>query len=206
MAICYIVGAAPHCELFCPAAGDLVIAADGGQAALARMGVTPDVVVGDFDSSDAPTGSIRYPKEKDDTDTALALLLGEERGFRTFALYGCTGGRPDHSFGVVQTMLAAAKRKNRVYLVGEGMIGTVICNESFTFKANGYVSVFALSENACGVSLAGLKYPLEDATLTNDYPLGVSNEGHGDATVSVASGALYLLWEGSALPENARAD
>ena len=206
MAICYIVGAAPHCEPFSPAPDDLVIAADGGQAALVRMGVTPDVVVGDFDSSDAPVGSIRYPKEKDDTDTALALLLGEARGFHTFALYGCTGGRPDHSFGVVQTMLAAAKRKSRVYLVGEGMIGTVICNESFAFKANGYVSVFALSEKACGVSLAGLKYPLENATLTNDYPLGVSNEGKGDVTVSVASGALYLLWEGNALPMDARAE
>ena len=206
MAICYIVGAAPQCESFSPMAEDFIIAADGGQAALARMGLTPHLVVGDFDSSDAPASSIRYPKEKDDTDTALALLLGEERGFHTFALYGCTGGRPDHSFGVVQTMLAAAKRENRVYLVGEGMIGTVICNESFTFCADGYVSVFALSEKAGGVSLKGLKYPLTDAVLTNDYPLGVSNEGHGDATVSVTSGALYLLWEGSVLPKDARAE
>ena len=201
MAICYIVGAAPHCDPLFPEEGDLVIAADGGQEALRRMGITPHLVVGDFDSSSAPDVAVRYPKEKDDTDTALAILLGEERGYHTFALYGCTGGRPDHSFGAVQTMLGAAKRGDRVYLVGEGMIGTVLCNESFTFNGNGYVSVFSLSERSRDVTLTGLKYPLKDAVLTNDYPLGVSNEGHGRVTVSVASGALYLLWEGELFPK-----
>lgn len=203
MAVCYIVGASPSCTPFSPAMGDLVIAADGGQRALAAMGVTPHLIVGDFDSSDVPCGTpiIRHPVEKDDTDTALAVREGAARGFRTFALYGCTGGRPDHALAAVQTALGAAQAGCRVFVVGEGMVGTVLLNECFRFFPDGTVSVLSLSEKARGVTLTGLKYPLRDATLTNAFPLGVSNEGNGrEATVSVKEGALYLLWQADTLP------
>lgn len=203
MAVCYIVGAAPHCAKLSPREGDFIIAADGGQTALARMGIAPHLAVGDFDSSDAPCGvpTVKHPVEKDDTDTALAIEEGIRRGYSVFALYGCTGGRPDHTFGAVQTALGAAKKGCRVFLVGEDMVGTVLVNESFSFSASGTVSVFSLSERSRGVTLAGLKYPLSDATLTNDFPLGVSNEALGDTvTVSVEDGALYLLWKTNSLP------
>ena len=104
MEVCYIVGASPHCARFSPREGDLVIAADGGQNALSQMGILPHLAVGDFDSSLAPSGipTVKHPVEKDDTDTSLAIREGARRGYTTFALYGCTGGRPDHAFGAVQ--------------------------------------------------------------------------------------------------------
>ena len=203
MAVCYIVGSAPSCDRFSPKAGDFVIAADGGQKALARMGITPQLVVGDFDSSEAPKNIpfVRHPVEKDDTDASLAIREGARRGYRTFALYGCVGGRIDHTLGAIQTALGAKKQGYSVFLVGEGTVGTVLMNESFDFTPTGTVSVFALSERAEGVTLEGLKYPLENATLTNDFPLGVSNEGDGSrATVSVERGALYVLWEADGAP------
>ncbi len=202
MGVCYIVGSAPHADVFSPKDEDLVIAADGGQKALSRMGIRPHLVVGDFDSSEAPKDIpfVKHPVEKDDTDTALAIREGARRGYRTFALYGCVGGRLDHTVGVIQTALGAKKQGYRVFLVGEGTVGTVLMNECFSFAPTGTVSVFALSERAEGVSLTGLKYPLENATLTNDFPLGVSNASlGGEASVSVKTGALYLLWEGTAL-------
>ncbi len=204
MAICYIVGAAPECAPFSPAAGDLIIAADGGQAALSRLSLAPHLVVGDFDSSTAPVAvpCVKHPVEKDDTDCALAIREGRARGYHTFALYGCLGGRLDHTLGAVQTALGAAREGDTVYLVGEGFVCRVLTGGSFTFTPTGKVSVLALSERAEGVTLGSLKYPLEDATLTNAFPLGVSNEGLGiPATVSLRRGALLLLWEGSTLPE-----
>lgn len=203
MGICYIVGASPCCVPFSPMEGDLVIAADGGQRALSQMGIAPHLAVGDFDSSAQPRDipTVRHPVEKDDTDTALAIEEGIRRGYTAFALYGCMGGRPDHTFGAVQTALGAARRGHRVFLVGEGMVGTVLVDGSISFSSRGTVSVFALSERACGVTLTGLKYPLRDAVLTNDFPLGVSNEAKEErVTVSVEKGALYLLWEADALP------
>ena len=78
-----------------PREGDLQIAADAGLHLCERLGVRPDVVLGDFDSmdaSEAPPDCIRVPVEKDDTDTMLALREGLRRGCDTFYLYGATGG------------------------------------------------------------------------------------------------------------------
>ena len=201
MSVCYIVGAAPECAALSPLDGDLVIAADGGQKALLKMNITPHLVVGDFDSSELlfTVPFVKHPVEKDDTDTALAIREGAKRGYRTFCLYGCMGGRPDHTFGVIQTALGATREGFRVFLVGEGMISTVIVNESFHFECSDTVSVFSLSEFSQGVSLEGLKYPLTDATLSSAFPLGVSNEGEGRVTVSVREGALLLMWKADTL-------
>ena len=204
MGVCYIVGAAPSCDAFTPKEGDLVIAADGGLSALAKMGVRPDLAVGDFDSSRRPAGvaCVVHPPEKDDTDTALAIREGMARGYRTLALYGCTGGRLDHTLGAIQTALGATRAGARVFLVGDGTVGTVLENGSLRFAPVGTVTVLSLTDRSVGVTLEGLKYPLKDATLTNDYPLGVSNEGNGTpATVSVKEGALYVLFASDALPE-----
>ena len=94
--ICYIVGAGTFYEEgFAPELGDFVIAADGGYQILLERGVTMDLVVGDFDSigfrPDHPN-VVDLPVEKDDTDMMAAIRLGRERGFRSFCLYGGTGG------------------------------------------------------------------------------------------------------------------
>ena len=195
---CYIVGAAPFSDRITPDESDLVIAADGGQAALAERGILPHLVVGDFDSSEAPNAVpfIRHPVMKDDTDTTLAVKEGMRRGYEVFLLYGCQGGAPDHAFANVQTLHRIAKEGLYGYLVGDGMVGTVILDRKMQFAPKGRVSVFALTDLAEGVCIRGLKYPLEDACLTNDVPLGVSNEGDGSlAEISVKHGALYVLWE-----------
>ena len=123
MGICYIVGAGDCTETFIPHAGDLVIAADGGIRHLTRMGITPDLFVGDFDSVSSAGNSptvLRHPCEKDDTDMALALREGEERGYRDFRLYGALGGsRFDHSIANLQLLLGAAARGLFITLISE---------------------------------------------------------------------------------------
>ena len=74
---------------------------------------------------------------------------------------------------------------------------TAVTNGEIHFSAaqTGTVSVFCLSEPAKGISLEGLQYPLTDAELTPDFPLGVSNSFLGrPARVSVQDGTLLLLW------------
>ena len=103
---CTVVGAMePGPMVLAPG---LVIAADGGLAHLKAQGAAPDLTVGDFDSLGyVPDGNvIRHPPEKDDTDTMLALRLGLERGYDTFVLYGCLGGRMDHAYANFQAVLA----------------------------------------------------------------------------------------------------
>lgn len=201
MQICYIYGAGDHYgPPPKPKNGDFVIAADGGYSYLADHGLDPDLIVGDFDSLDSPPigkKTITLPEEKDDTDLAVALLLGLERGFNRFHIYGGTGGRLDHTHANIQCLAYLSRQGAQGYLFGEDSIITAIHNGSIHFsqEAEGLISVFAHSDVAYGVYENGLKYALTNATLYNTNPIGVSNEFIGlPSSVSVKDGTLIILY------------
>ena len=202
MGICYIIGAGEDCGLdFVPTGDDLVIAADGGYAVTRKAGIRPNLVVGDFDSlGAAPEGEcvITLPVVKDVTDTWAAIELGRERGYRSFRLYGCTGGRFDHTMANIQTLAALASRGLEGWLVGEDQLITAIAQKTVEFgpEYRGFFSVFAYTERCTGVSLKGLKYELENAELTSLFPLGVSNEFVGrPASDTIGEGIAILVME-----------
>ena len=205
--ICYIIGAW-HGEDACirPREGDFVIAADGGYAALQALGVTADLVVGDFDSLGyVPQAEevVQHPVMKDDTDMMLAVKLGLDRGYRNFVLTGSVGGRLDHTLANLQTLMYLALQGARGMLYGEGTVITVLKDGSLTLTGEGVLSVFCLSGEARGVTEQGLLYGLDNAVMVSGYPIGVSNEFTGvPATISVTDGTLIILWsaEKEALP------
>lgn len=205
-ATCYIVGAAPT-QL--PALNlrpcDLLIAADGGLETCLRAHLTPHRIVGDFDSlGHIPQGEhvTTLPVAKDETDTAYALSLARELGFRRFVIFGALGGaRMDHSFANFALAAAVAAAGERCYLVGEGVIVTAICNDSCRFPATcrGDLSVFPFGGAAHGVTETGLRYTLDHADLAPNCALGVSNSFLGrEAVVRVEEGTLLLFYSGGA--------
>lgn len=179
----------------------LVIAADRGLAHLEKRGVVPHLIVGDFDSlGRIPQGEhiIRHPVEKDDTDMMLAVKTGLEQGCRRFLLYGGLGGRLDHTYSNLQTLVYLARHGASGWLLGQGMAVTALRNGRMDFAPgrDGSLSVFCPDGEARGVTLTGLYYPLHDAVLTSAFPLGVSNQFTGQAaSVSVEDGTLLLMWE-----------
>lgn len=199
--VCYIVGAGTfYGPAPTPGAGDLVIAADGGYRALKTLGIRVDMVVGDFDSLETRPDHpnvIPLPKEKDDTDMLAALRMGLERGYQSFHLYGGTGGRVDHTLANVQCLSWLSRRGARGFLHGDGWTATAVTDGTAAFgpEHSGFVSVFCQGERAEGVWLRGLKYPLSDAVLSFDFPLGVSNEFTGvPSSVTVEKGTLLVVW------------
>ena len=202
--LCVIFGAG---ETFTPrksfSSNDLIIAADGGYAAAVAAGLKPDVVIGDFDSSDAPEGIsahvIKLKREKDDTDMLAAVRLGLRRGCRTFVLYGGVGGRLDHTVANIAVLRFLNNFDAHGYLIDRDSISTVITEEKFVLPktAQGTVSVFAYGGEASGVTLSSLYYPLDNATLTPEFPIGVSNATIPDrppASVSVKHGSLLVFF------------
>ena len=198
------------CIIFCAAEfdclarpireADCVIAADGGLRHTRKLNITPDVVLGDFDSLGfVPQGANVFPVEKDDTDAMLAARRGLEMGYREFWFYGSLDGpRLDHTIANFQTLQFLADRGAVGYLIGKDYLATVVKNGRITFPAGreGTVSVFCLGPDAHGVSLIGLYYPLENGTLTAGFPLGVSNHfTEKNAEISVADGSLLVLWD-----------
>ena len=190
-----------------PQPGDLVLAADAGYEVCRREGIVPDLVLGDFDSMEQPADAknvLRVPVEKDDTDTMLAVKTALENDCDTVYIYGGTGGkRLDHTLANLQTLLYLRRRGARGYLYDNDFVWTAIENESLTIRREvewGLFSAFCLGDRAEGIDETGFQYPLRDASLTPDFPLGVSNHIVEDiAAVTVRSGALVVGWELPAL-------
>lgn len=198
-----------RCLVFCAAGfdglldavkeDDYIIAADGGLVHVQALGLTPNCILGDFDSLGyVPEDSAVFPVEKDDTDAMLAVKKGLELGYTSFLLYGgLDGPRLDHTVANFQTLQYLCDHGAAGYLIGKDYIATCIQNESLCFPASatGIVSVFCLGPDAHGVCLQGLQYPLVGGTLTAGFPLGVSNHFMGkDARISVAEGSLLVLY------------
>ena len=188
---------------------DFVIAVDGGLSYCGLLQLEPDLIIGDFDSvndseaeavraleQEVPERILRLPCEKDDTDTIAALKEGLKRGYRDFRLYAATGGRFDHTFANIQCLLFLKAHDATGYLVdGAGMM-FAIQNESVTFRETmeGTVSLFSMEKETRGVTIEGLKYTLKDAVVTNDFPIGISNEFIGEkATITVEDGTLVCM-------------
>lgn len=199
--ICYIVGAGENDGMeFTPLADDFVIAADAGFQALKQTKIKIDLVIGDFDSLcfvPEYVEVITLQREKDDTDMRAAVCEGLKKGYKTFHIYGGTGGRIEHTIANMQLLTELSAAGKRGFLFGRDYIITALTNGTFEFPAyaSGYVSVFAHSDQAEGVWLRGLKYELRNAVLSNRYPLGVSNEFIGKkSSISVENGTLLIVF------------
>lgn len=183
-----------------PDPSDYILAADGGLIHLQKLGLQPHGIIGDFDSLGyVPQGAQVFPVEKDDTDSMLAVRKGLELGYRRFELYGALdGARLDHTVANLQTLGFLARHGAEGYLVGLTYMAAVLRNGTFRFPetATGILSLFCLGQDARGVTLEGLQYPLEKGVLTADFPLGVSNHFLGRAArITVEDGTLLALYD-----------
>ena len=180
---------------------DVIVCADSGLEYARRCGVSPSIVLGDFDSYSGilpeNTEIIRLPAEKDDTDTMFAVRLGLQRGVREFLIAGGIGGRLDHTLGAVQTLNFLVSHGAQA-VMSDGKQTVEVLNAPFTkeYTPDGakYFSLLALTPQVTGITMQGFKYPLTDAVLTYDFPLGVSNEISMPAAVlSVRSGRVAVV-------------
>ena len=214
---CIIISAGSLVPMEIPISdGDFVIACDAGFSYAQQMGILPDLIVGDFDSAresgpllmrsleeierEDPDRIIRLDVRKDDTDTIKAVKIGLAKGFRKFFLYGALGGRRiEHSFANVQTLLYIKHHGGTAYLMDHDRILMVAENETIKFNIGntGYLSIFSLTAKSKGVTLKGLMYSMDDGEITNDFPLGVSNEFIIDeeAEITVRDGSLLIVAE-----------
>ena len=198
--ICLIVSGGDFAPLPDAERYAFVIACDRGYAYAERCGVRPDLLIGDLDSLDGEIDAAiplrRYPKEKDDTDTMLAVRAALELGFRQADLCCALGGRLDHTIANLQTAVFAAERGLRLRILSPETEITALRDGTLLLpRREGFsLSVFAARECCRGVTLHGTKYELEDAEISGDFPIGVSNEWKEDsAAITVREGTLLVV-------------
>lgn len=195
--VCVIVGGGPfRKEDFVVEDDEYLVAADAGYRSAVDLRM-PDAAIGDFDSLGFVPETItvlRHPVRKDDTDTHLAIATMYERGFRKFRLYGVLGGRLDHTLATIQTCTYFARRGCDIRIVAEDQTLYFVTRElELPRRKSHFLSVFAMGR-AEGVSESGVAYPLDDATLTDEFPLGISNEIVApSARICVRSGVLLVM-------------
>ncbi len=195
---------------------ELIIAADGGANHCNRLGITPDILLGDLDSIDPDLlatyqdkGIViqRHPRHKDATDLELALDLAVDKGARIIRLIGALGGRWDMSLANI--MLAASdKYKNQEILLSGQDCSMQILHPGKTYTISGMpgqkVSMVPLKGDVHDVTLTGFAYPLTGQTILFGSSLGVSNIMNIDqATVQHSAGILLcVLFSEESVPCN----
>ena len=178
---------------------EYVIACDRGWQYAEHMQIKPDLIIGDFDSAPKPDTDIpilQFPVQKDDTDTMLAARRALELGYTNIAICCAFGARLDHAVANIQTAAFLVSNGCTVRLYGKDTFAYVFSNSSITLPQIPYysLSLFSLTDVCNGISIKGTEYEAESITLTNRFPLGVSNAWSSEeAHISVKSGILMIL-------------
>lgn len=183
---------------------DFIISADSGARHCRALRIVPDIMVGDFDSasredlealSAAGSEVIRYPEEKDMTDSELAVEIAISKGFERVIILGATGTRLDHSMSNIFLLKKLTDAGIEGIIANEGNWVRLI-NDGLTLERadNVYITLLPFAGDACGVTTQGLYYPLDDATLKVGTSWGVSNRFAADtASISIKKGYLLVI-------------
>lgn len=185
--------------------GDLVIAADGGSGHCQTLGIIPDVLIGDLDSTpqdlirewqNAGVLVIRHPPQKDQTDLELALLHAQAEGASEIIVYGAVGGRLDMTFGNM-LLLAHPELTSSIKLICSGEEVQVLRpGESLVLNGEpgDIVSLLSLQPGKSSITTKGLEYPLNNENLGFGFTRGVSNQlAANKAVIQLESGLLAVI-------------
>lgn len=187
------------------ASSDLVIATDGGAQHLAALGLKPEVIVGDMDSTDADTWRgddgvtlVPYPSDKDRSDTELAVEYALAHGCQQVSLLAAVGKRLDHTLGNIALV---ARYAGRVAIL-DGNVTLVAVNKSEKCMLHGSVgttvSLIPYGAERATVRTQGLKYPLENESLAFATH-GLSNQlSQTEACLCISEGILFVCIDNQA--------
>ena len=182
-----------------------VAGADRGALKLLEKNIQLHLAIGDFDSvslqefasiCEASREVVRLETEKDETDTEAALTYIIGKNIKDITLYGGLGGRLDHSISNIRLLLRFCRQGITIRLIEDGNLVMVLCPGDYQFPSNGYpyLSFFSMGADVEGLTLKNVKYPLENASLSQEDTICTSNEPLEDFfSVSFNSGYLMMV-------------
>ncbi len=178
---------------------DYYVFCDSGLKHRDSLCVTPDLIIGDFDSHKNPMLDIEtivLPCEKDDTDTVFAVKEAINRGFDDFLLIGVIGKRLDHSLGNLSILLMLESKGKKATIIDDYSEMEIVSSEAFIEDKYPYFSLINISGIAKGISIENAKYLLDgSAEIDCGYQYGISNEPIKGKTahVKIEEGRLLLI-------------
>jgi thiamine pyrophosphokinase len=192
----------PTARLLAQVAGSRSIAADSGMAHARALGLTPELWVGDFDSTPAHLAADyrhiprqTHPANKDQTDGEIAIEAAIARGATELVLAGGMGGQTDHVLGHVAQLLALAKRGLKAFATsGAEEAHPLIAGANLTLQLEpgARLSIIAFSDLE-GLDIAGVRWPLTNAHVSLGSTRTLSNVVTGEAQISLTAGSAIVV-------------
>lgn len=175
-----------------------MICADSGYKKCLKLGIQPDLIIGDFDSSDVPDCDceiIRLNARKDDTDTFYCVKKAIAKGFSDIVILGGIGSRIDHTYSNILSVAYCFDKNIKCALVNSKNFLTVADGETILKRAEyKYFSLFALFEKCEGLSISGAEYNLHSVDIEPFEQLTQSNEFKDDfVKISIKKGKILLI-------------
>lgn len=184
---------------------DIIITADKGLESLEKLDLTPNYIIGDFDSVNK-TILNRYKKlsvdikellpEKDFTDTEAALDIAIKKKSTKITIIGATGTRLDHILANIHILKKALDKNVEARIINSNNEIMLIKNEKEILKDDKYkyISLIPLTTSVEGITLKGFKYEIQNYTLKIGTSLGVSNEQIlPKAKITLKEGILIII-------------
>ncbi|MDD2481705.1 MAG: thiamine diphosphokinase [Lutispora sp.] len=182
---------------------DYIICADGGTRHAYKMGLHPDLILGDFDSSDNEylehyknlgIKMERYPKDKDKTDSHLCILKALDFSYEII-LIGATGSRLDHTMANISLLKLGLDKGVDIY-IADSQNEIYLINKSITIKGKPgeLFSLLPISQSVEGICVYGAKYELNEAVMEIGDPYGTSNLFKKEnVNIKIRSGYLLVI-------------
>lgn len=179
---------------------DFIVCADSGYSFAKKAGLTPNLIIGDFDSlkEELPqnTEVVKLNTHKDDTDTEHCVMECIRRGYKDFLLLGSIGGRTDHTFANIATLAFLSEYNYNGIARNNGEEIRILKEGSYEMnnKKGLIFSVFPYGCESVNVTYNGAEYMLNNKTLTYNVSRGISNVFVDDeAEITINRGRAILL-------------
>lgn len=184
---------------------DMIIGADKGCEVLYKYDITPDYILGDFDSAnediinsieEKALKKIKFKREKDYTDTEISYNLAVEKGADEIILLGATGTRYDHSLSNFGLMLRGLKKSIKVKIIDDNNY-IFLTDKPITLKGNkgDTISFQAYCDEVKNFNISGAKYNLTNFNLKLGDSITTSNEFlEEEIKITFDSGIVMILY------------
>tara|TARA_R110000868_G_scaffold116452_2_gene310054 strand:- start:2579 stop:3226 length:648 start_codon:yes stop_codon:yes gene_type:complete len=170
-----------------------IIAADGAANTLMRMGVEPDIVIGDLDSIEPVFRqqlTTHYHFDQNYCDFEKSLQYLEAESLMPCIIVGINGGYLDHILNNINIFM----RSNNL-LYSPPMIGYVLsCDQSRTLELPLNTKLSMMGIPSASVTTRGLQWELDKSLLTFPGKNSCFNRNvRANIQITVHEGCLLLL-------------
>ena len=186
-----------------------LICADGGANSAKKLGVIPDVIIGDFDS--ISNESIRFFKSKskiikvsrqNDTDVEKSIKYAISKSYTKAILLGATGDRLDHTFCNIGILLRYKSKIDISILHGKSFMSIYEKNVELKTTPGEVISIYGIEKGTKIIS-KGLRYPLKNISLQFGTKESTSNTAiGGKVELKIKNGKIIVVREYEILRKN----